>query len=100
VPGIDYFAHIGGLVAGIWLGFVIVPGRVPTLSALWQRPAGAPDSGIGPGALQVLGVLALVAVIVAGLMVGTQERRGNTAGSSTTAGETVAALTVPDGPAG
>lgn len=81
VPGIDYFAHIGGLVAGIWLGFVIVPGRVPTLSSLWQRPSGGAEQGFGTGALQVLGVLALVAVIVAGLMIGTQERR-STGGAS------------------
>lgn len=98
VPGIDYFAHIGGLVAGLWLGLVIVPGRVPTLSSLWQRPAGATDQGFGPGALQVLGVMALVAVIVAGLMIGTEARRGvGGAGSSTTAGETVAALTAATG---
>jgi membrane associated rhomboid family serine protease len=94
VPGIDYFAHIGGLVAGLWLGLIIVPGRVPTLSSLWQRPAGAPDTGIGSGVLQVLGVLALLALIVAGLMIGTQERRGGAAGSSTTAGETVAVVAV------
>ena len=33
---IDNAAHIGGLLAGLWLGFVLVPGNVRTVRDLWQ----------------------------------------------------------------
>jgi membrane associated rhomboid family serine protease len=73
MPGIDNAAHIGGLLAGLWLGFLLVPGRVPTLRNLWQR--------VQPGsarsmALPALGVAALVAAIVVGIVVGTDARNG------------------------
>jgi len=72
-PGIDYQAHIGGLLAGVWLGFLFVPGRVPTLSRKWQMPAGG-GSAQGVGTLRILGVAALLLVIVVGVMIGTSMR--------------------------
>jgi membrane associated rhomboid family serine protease len=72
-PGIDYQAHIGGLLAGVWLGFLFVPGRVPTLSRMWQMPAGG-GSSQGVTAFRILGVVALVIVIIAGVMIGTAMR--------------------------
>jgi membrane associated rhomboid family serine protease len=76
---IDNFAHIGGLVAGIWLGAVIVPTGVPTLSSLWQRPGQptgpAQRAGNSP-ILELVGVIVVVAVVAAGVAVGTAERTG------------------------
>ena len=34
---IDNAAHIGGLLGGLWLGAVIPPSRVATMSSYWRR---------------------------------------------------------------
>jgi len=75
--GIDIFAHIGGLLAGIWLGLVIVPRGVQTLGGRFRRPGDAStrNPGLAP-VLQWAAVIALVAVIGAGLALGTALRVG------------------------
>jgi membrane associated rhomboid family serine protease len=76
---IDNAAHLGGLVAGFWLGALIVPTGVATLSSLWHRPANAPGSAgrasTSP-ALELIGVIVVVAVVATGIAVGTAERTG------------------------
>jgi hypothetical protein len=78
---IDNAAHVGGLLAGLWLGLVVPPGRAPTLRSAWQRPGAAPGSvapSMGPAAptvqaqpgqrsplLVLAGVLLLLGVIAA-----------------------------------
>jgi membrane associated rhomboid family serine protease len=74
---IDNAAHIGGLVAGLWLGVLIVPGRVPTLRSMWRRPAGQEASTLPPFALPALGVGALVVVLAVGIVIGTEQRAGS-----------------------
>lgn len=74
VPGIDNLAHLGGLAAGLWLGFLFVPGQVPTLSSMWHRPAGAAGWTFGL-ILRLLGLAALIVVIVVGVAIGTEARR-------------------------
>jgi rhomboid protease GluP len=75
IPGIDYMAHIGGLITGGWLGFVIPPRGAATLSSFWQRNEGA-DSRTGeagqarsrnPALIAVGGVLLLGIVLFVAL---------------------------------
>ncbi len=72
---IDNSAHVGGLLAGLWLGFLIAPGRVTTLRNAWQRPSGEAATG-GTMLLPAIGVAALVFVLAAGIVIGTGNRRG------------------------
>ncbi|HYK96109.1 MAG TPA: rhomboid family intramembrane serine protease [Candidatus Dormibacteraeota bacterium] len=68
VPGIDNAAHIGGLISGLWLGFVVPPGKVPTLRSAWQHPTGG--AAVRSPLLISAGVIGLVAVVATALAVG------------------------------
>ena len=37
---VDNYAHVGGLLAGLWLGLILPPGQVATLASMWQSPGG------------------------------------------------------------
>jgi len=65
---IDNAAHIGGLLSGMWLGFVVPPGKVPTLRSAWQNLRGEPATR--SPMLVGAGVIALLGVVLAGLAVG------------------------------
>jgi membrane associated rhomboid family serine protease len=87
---IDNAAHIGGLVTGVWLGALVLPTGVPTLSSLWHRPAAGPVAGgvRMPGAgragtpsyVAVLGIGVVAVVVAAGIVVGTEARHGGSGG--------------------
>jgi membrane associated rhomboid family serine protease len=95
IPNIDNAAHVGGLLAGAWLGFMIVPGKVTTMRALWRPPAGSEEAPSARARLApILGVAALVAVLTVGVVVGTSMRRGD--GVAVLPGASTADLVVPE----
>jgi membrane associated rhomboid family serine protease len=65
---IDNAAHIGGLISGLWLGFVVPPGKVPTLRSAWQHPTG--EAAVRSPLLISAGVIGLVAVVATALAIG------------------------------
>jgi len=69
---IDNFGHLGGLVAGLWLGMLIPPSQVQTLGSVWQSPRGS-KSPAQALAIRVVGIVALLAVIGGVVAYGTSE---------------------------
>ena len=67
---VDNYAHVGGLVAGMWLGLVLPPIQVQTLASVWQAPRGG-GSRIQTLAARFVGVAALVAVVAGVVAYGT-----------------------------
>lgn len=66
----DNWAHLGGLVTGLWLGILLAPRNVPTMRSLWMRPgpvAGTVVPTLGGGGMTVVRILGLAAL--AGLFV-------------------------------
>jgi rhomboid protease GluP len=67
---VDNYAHVGGLVAGMWLGLVVPPIQVQTLASVWQSPRGA-GSRAQTLALRLVGVAVLAAVVAGVVAYGT-----------------------------
>jgi len=68
---IDNAAHVGGLVVGAWLGFIVTPRGAATLASLWQRGS-ATSAGFRErhaGALAAAGVGVLVLVFLVALQI-------------------------------
>jgi hypothetical protein len=76
-PEIDIAAHLGGLAAGLWLGAIVPPTGVPTLTSLWQHPPDGvrrPGLATAPPYVMALGLVVVGVAVVAGVAYGTAER--------------------------
>jgi hypothetical protein len=67
---IDNWAHIGGLVTGMWIGLLIPPTRVPSLRSMWTRPGPTPGTLVpafgasGTRAVRVVGLVGLAGFLL------------------------------------
>ncbi len=69
--GIDNGAHIGGLLAGCWLGFAVVPRDALTLSGFWSGPSGqAGRRGPRPALMALLGFAGVAVAVAIAVMIG------------------------------
>ncbi len=73
---VDNAAHVGGLAAGVWLALAIPPGQVPTLASLWQSAQRRAPSRMAALGRPLLAGVALVAVLAAGYVVGSDRWKG------------------------
>jgi rhomboid protease GluP len=68
---VDNAAHVGGLLAGLWLALLVPPTNVPTLASFWQRRAG--QSRALAVVVPIVAVLAIVPVLLVGYLIGQGE---------------------------
>lgn len=76
VPRISWTGHIGGLLVGAALGFLLAPTGVATLSSMWRTPSGESlDRGMGLPARAAV-YAAVAALLVAGSWVAVERLIG------------------------
>ena len=76
VLNVDNYAHVGGLLAGLWLALILPPSQVATLGSLWQMPGGG-RSTLSTLAMRSGGVALLLAVVGVGIAMGTNRWQGS-----------------------
>ena len=75
-PGIDNAAHVGGLLAGCWLGYAVIPKDAVTLARFWSGTDPARASRLPrPAIMAVLGFAVVAVVVSVAVMLGPTDIR-------------------------
>jgi hypothetical protein len=75
IPNIDNAAHLGGLATGLWLGALLPPTHVQTMTSMWQRArrAASAQTAHVPLIAPVLAVGVVAFAVVVGIVAGTPD---------------------------
>lgn len=67
--GISWTGHVGGLVVGVVIAWLLAPGQVATLGGIWRAPDGSSMSRGTPAGLRAATYLFIAAVLAVGTWV-------------------------------